>query len=159
MTALLISACGNNSGKGEDPLGQAFEVVAGGGSDPAATRALDTKLTGLIGDLEVAADGVVRLLVTETSGRSIVAISPAGQVQRIKLKTAQRGANQLAVADDGSLYVSFTGDGGVFHVSATGELVRVVGNGIRGFTPDGGLATGRAGATLGITVDHQGRLV
>lgn len=159
MTALLLSACDNNSGKVDDPPGQAIEVMAGGGSDPAATRALDTKLTGTIEDIEVAADGVVRLLVTEATGRSIVAISPAGQVQRIKLTTRERGANQLAVADDGSLYVSFTGDGGVFRVSAAGELARVVGNGMRGFTPDGGLATGPAGPTLGITVDHQGRLI
>lgn len=158
VTALLVSGC-DGSKKDESP-GQAIEILAGGGSNAAATKALDAKLTGALSDFKVGRDGVIRVLSYDNRHTSILEISPDGRLQRIDLATRLKGASQVAAADDGTLYVSSPGPtGAVFRVDAGDRLVPVVGNGKIGLTSDGGRATGPSGFVLGITVDRQGRLV
>jgi hypothetical protein len=159
VSALLLSGCTGGSTKA--PTGQTVEIVAGGGSSPVATRALDLKLTGWVADLEVGRDGVVRLLTTANKGATVRLFRPDGAVQQVDLGPGLEDSSELAVADDGTLYVSHSvgSVGIVSKVSATGKVTPVVGNGRSGFTADGGAALGPASRIDGITVDRQGRLV
>ena len=159
VSALLLSGCTDDSTKAPD--GQAVEIVAGGGSDPAATRALDAKLTGFAEDLEVGRDGVVRLLTTVDKRVTVWLFQPDGGLQRIDLGPGAQAASELAVADDGTMYISHSvgAVGVVSKVSAAGKVSPVVGSGRSGFTSDGGAALRPASRIDGITIDRQGRLV
>lgn len=157
--ALLLSGCTDDSK--ETPPGQAVEIIAGGGTNPNATKALDAQLTGKVDDFGVGRDGVIRVLTTDAGRVSILLIHPDGRFQRISLDSKLAGATQLAVADNGTMYVSHSGigTGAVSRVESDGRLIPVLGNGHGGFTPDGGPALGPSGYTAGIAVDRQGRLV
>jgi hypothetical protein len=157
--ALLLSGCTDDSKK--VPAGQTVEIVAGGGTDPNAAKAVDAQLAGKIDDFGVGRDGVVRVLTTDNGRVAIRLIYPDGRLQRIDLDPEVLGASQLAVADNGTMYVSHsrTGTGAVSRVESDGRLVPVLGNGQGGFTPDGGPALAPAGYVEGIAVDRQGRLV
>jgi hypothetical protein len=156
---LLLSGCTDDSKK--TPDGQAVEIVAGGGSDPDAVEALDAQLTGQIDDFGVGRDGVIRVMTTDKGRVLIRMISSDGRLQRIDLEPEVNGASQLAVADNGTMYVSHSlaGVGAVSRVDSGGTLIPVLGNGRAGFTPDGGRALGSSGSVVGIAVDRQGRLV
>lgn len=157
--ALLLSGCTDDSKK--TPPGQAVEIIAGGGTNPNATKALDAQLTGEVDDFGIGRDGVIRVLTTDNERVSIRLIYPDGRLQRIDLDPKGTSASQLAVADNGTMYVSHsrTGIGAVSRVEASGRLVPVLGNGREGFTPDGGPALAPAGVVEGVAVDRQGRLV
>ena len=157
--SLLLSACTDDSKKQTDGL--PVEILAGGGTDPLAARGLDAKITGIVKDLEVGRDGVVRLLSWIDGKTSILLIHPDGTLQRINLGAAGQLGDELAVADDGTMYVGydFPGGFGIANVTAAGKVTRVVGGLKGGETKDGLAATGPADAMDGLTVDRQGRLV
>jgi len=160
--SLSLSACTDDSPKRSDePHGQALVVVAGGGTDASAKTAADAKLTGFVRDLEVGRDGVVRFLTSEKNRASIWVFQPGGSAQRILVDPSITAVSQLAVADDGTMYVSHSvkGAGLVSKVDAAGKTTPIVGDGRVGFTADGGRAAGPASAITGISVDRQGRLV
>lgn len=157
---LLLSACSSDTS--DEPDGQAVEVFAGGGTDPSPTQALEAKLSGSPADLDVSSDGVVRLLTEEQNRVTIWVFRAGGSAQRIDLDPKKiKSARQLAVAEDGTMYVShFVPHVGlVSKVDASGKLTPVVGNGREGITADGGNASGPSARIEGITVDRQGRLV
>lgn len=157
--SLLLTGCTDDSKK--TPPGQAVEIIAGGGTNPTATKALDAQLTGKVDDFGVGRDGVIRVLTTDNERVSIRLIHPDGRLQRIDLDPKLTSASQLAVADNGTMYVSHSGDGigAVSRVEADGRLVPVLGNGREGFTADGGPALAPVGSVTGIAVDRQGRLI
>jgi hypothetical protein len=157
--ALLLSGCTDDSKK--TPPGQAVEIIAGGGANPDATKALDAQLTGKVDDFGIGRDGVIRVLTTENERDSIRLIYPDGRLQRIDLDSKVSGASQLAVADNGVMYVSHSSNavGAVSRVEPDGHLIPVLGNDHAGFTMDGGSALAPAGYVTGIAVDRQGRLV
>lgn len=157
--ALLLTACSD-----EDPgkdAGQEVQIVAGGGNTPNATKALDLALTGRPSDLDIGADGTIRLLVTENNRVSIWVIKPDGSAHRILVTRGITSAAELAVAKDGTLYISHSdGSAGmVSRIETSGDAVRVVGDGKAGATADGSAALGPASTITGITVDAQGNLV
>lgn len=159
--AVCLTGCTGTTKK--EAAGPTLVVVAGGGSQAAATRALDAKLTGRVRDLVVGRDGIVRLLSAEDRQSVIRLIHPDGSVQRIPLGRGSIASYELAVADDGTMYVPYLlaeipGTPGVAKVTTTGKITPVVG-GRRGFSPDGAAATGPSGEVTGLTVDRQGRLV
>ncbi|GAA1601967.1 hypothetical protein GCM10009804_68080 [Kribbella hippodromi] len=160
VMSLALGAC-SLAKSSEKPDGLALEIVAGGGTDAVAKTAADAKLTGYMRDLEVGRDGVVRLLTSENNRASIWVFQPGGAARRIQVDPSITTATQLAVADDGTMYVSHPVKraGLVSKVDAAGKTTLIVGNGSLGFTADGGVATGPASRITGISVDRQGRLV
>jgi hypothetical protein len=157
-TALLLSGCTDDP---EPAAGQTVEIVAGGGANPAATKSLDADVTGSVSDLEVGRDGVIRLLTVQNQRVFIWVFRPRGDAQRIELEPRIRSAVQLAVADDGTMYVSHsTGPVGIVSkIAADGKTTPVIGDGKEGFTADGSAALGPAFRIAGIAVDREGRLV
>ncbi|MFI6320576.1 hypothetical protein ACIBG8_23780 [Nonomuraea sp. NPDC050556] len=131
LAVLILAGC-----SGGDPAGQQVEVVA--------------KVDGSLRDIEVGPDGTPRLLVD-------------GAVWEVKGGTARKvdlgltSAEQLAVAKDGTMYVS--SGTGLWQVPPGGKAQQIVGNGQKGFTPDGQDATGPAGPISGVALDQQGRVV
>jgi hypothetical protein len=158
-TTLLLTACTDQDKK--QPEGQQVQIIAGGGTNPNATKALDLDLTGEINDLEVGRDGTVRLLVTEKDRVAIWVIGPDGAARRILVAPTVTSARELAVAPDGTLYISQTrsGIGTVSRIEANGAAVPMVGNGQAGTTADGASALGPTNIITGITVDTHGSLV
>ncbi|TDC30519.1 hypothetical protein [Kribbella albertanoniae] len=160
LTATLaLTACTDQDKKQDD--GQQVQIIAGGGTNPDATKALDLALTGNTSDLEIGRDGTVRLLVNDEDRVSIWAFAPDGAAHRILVDPKITDASQLAVAQDGTMYVSHSGKGVgmVSKISPTGQATRIVGNGHAGATADGGTALGPADDIGGITVDADGNLV
>ncbi|MFD7161162.1 hypothetical protein ACFV9C_41715 [Kribbella sp. NPDC059898] len=156
---LFLTACADHSPKQQER--QALTVVAGGGTDASATKADEARLSGSVRDLEVDGHGVVRLLISEKNRATIWVFQPGGGAQHILVDPAVTSASQLAVADDGTIYISHSlkGIGQVAKIDASGKVTPMVGDGRLGFTVDGGPATGSASAITGICVDPQGRLV
>ncbi len=154
---LLLTACTDKDPK--QPDGQQVTIVAGGGTNPTATKSTDLALTGTARDLEVGRDGTVNLLTTTDGKRShIWQFKPDGDAQRIDIDPSITEVSQLAVADDGALYVSHSAQ--VSRIAASGKATRVVGNGKVGFTADGGQAADSpSDGVAGITVDREGRLI
>jgi hypothetical protein len=153
---LLLAACTDKEPK--QPEGQLVTVVAGGGTNPSATKATDLDLTGTAKDLEVGRDGTVRLLTSDGKRAYIWQFKPNGEAQRIDIDPSITEVSQLAVADDGTLYVSNSEQ--VSRIATNGKVTRVVGNGKVGFTADGAPAADSSTADLyGITVDGDGRLI
>jgi hypothetical protein len=101
------------------------------------------------------------LLTTADKRATVWLFRPGGDVRRIELGAAVQSVDQLAVADDGTMYVSHAVGPVrmISRITASGKVSRVVGNGQVGFTPDGGAATGPDAGVGGITVDREGRLV
>lgn len=149
LLAVLAVAAGCSSGEG----GQQVEVVAGGGADAAAAKALDAKIDGSLRDLEVGSDGVVRLLV---DGDKVAVWEIKGADAR-KIELDLTSAEQLAVDKDGTLYVS--SGAGLWKVPSSGTAEQIVGGAEKGFTPDGQAATGPAGPISGVALDQDGRVV
>lgn len=149
LAVLTLAGC---SGGDEPSGGQRVEVVAGGGADAAATKALDAKIDDSLRDLDVGADGVARLLV---DGDKVAVWEVKGSdARRIELDLTS--AEQLAVAKDGTMYVS--SGTGLWKIPSGGTAEQIVGDGKRGFTPDGQAATGPAGPISGVTLDQEGRV-
>jgi hypothetical protein len=140
VSVLVLAGC--SAGAGSE--GQKVEIVAGGGS---------TKIDGSLRDLDVGADGAVRVLV-DGGKAAIWQIGGDGAARKIPL--GLDSAEQLAVAGDGTLYVS--SGTGLWKVAADGKATQVVGNGQKGYTRDGEPATGPAGPISGVAVDGQGRV-
>src|SRR5262245_49000498 len=132
IAAVLLSACSESAADG-----QQVDVVA--------------QLPGSLSDLAVAKDGSPVVLATQ--GERVQIWHGA---KKIDVDPSVRGADEIGLAPDGSYYVSSTD--GLYHVKPDGTAARVVG-GKRGFTADGGPATGPAGPISGVGVDPQGRVV
>jgi hypothetical protein len=158
-TTLLLTACTDQDKK--QPEGQQVQIIAGGGTNPNATKALDLALTSRPSDLDIGRDGTVRLLVNDADQASIWIFAPDSTAHRILVDPKVTAAAELAVAQDGTMYVSHSdkGAGMVSKISPTGQATRIVGNGHAGATADGGTALGPAGDIGGITVDADGNLV
>ncbi len=137
LTALLLAAC-----SGGEPDGQRVEILGG-----------DTRIDGVLRDLDVGPDGVVRLATTGGDRASIWSLRPGGAPARTGLDPEVKTVAQIAAAKDGTVYVSA---GNALWKAGGG---RVVGNGEAGFTADGAAATGPAGEISGVAVDPEGRVV
>ncbi|WP_020393418.1 hypothetical protein [Kribbella catacumbae] len=158
--ALLLSGCRDDAK--ETPTGQAVEIVAGGGTNLNAAKSLDAMIMGSVRDVEVSRDGVVRLLTNNSPGGvTIWVFRPDGRTQRIAVDPQIRSASQLAVGNDGTMYIAHSNGpaGQVSKVTAAGKVLRIVGDGKEGFTADGGSALGAASPIEGVAVDREGRLV
>lgn len=140
LAVLTLAGC-----SGGEPAGQPVEVVAGGDGE--------ARIDGSLRDIVVGADGTARVLVD--ADKVAVWEVKGGAPRRIDLDLTS--AEQLAVADDGTMYVS--SGTGLWQVAADGTAKQIVGDGQKGFTPDGQDATGPAGPISGVALDQQGRVV
>jgi hypothetical protein len=152
LAVVVLTGCSEKA-----PEGQRVEIVAGGGSGGSGARALDARIGGSLRDLDVGADGAVRLLTDEGGHVAIWRVQADGGLKKISVASAVKSAEQLAVAKDGTAYV--TSDAGLWKVGDDGAATRVVGDGKSGFTADGDAATGSSGKVEGVAVDSRGRVV
>lgn len=139
LSALLLTGC-----SGGEPDGQPVEILAGGGS---------ARVDGVLRDLDVGLDGLVRLATTDGDRAFIWTVRPGGAVEKADLAAEVTTVGQIAAGKDGSVYVSA---GNSLWKAGGG---RIVGNGETGFTADGAAATGPAGEISGVAVDGEGRVV
>ena len=131
------------NGQTPAPAGQPFEVLAGGGRDVEAGRALDAALIGRAEDLEVAPDGTAYLLIYSDGAAHLERIRPDGTRTRIKLMETERTGNQVTLGPDGSVYVNLyvNGDHDAIHrIRSDGSRQVVIGYQAAASTPDGGSA-------------------
>ncbi|WP_157979716.1 NHL repeat-containing protein [Kribbella monticola] len=164
LLSMTVTGC-STGGETQPPprpkttVGQPFEVLAGGGRDALAQRALDTDLTGMVDDLEVAPDGTAYLLVSADGKARIERIRPDGTHATIALQDAADTGRQLAVGPDGSVYVDlFRGDekkDAIWRIRPDDSRQPVI-----GYNAGAALRGNRSiGVFGGLTVDPQGRLV
>ena len=108
IVLLALTGCSKNepAEAPEPPAGQAFEILAGGGTTARADRALDTKLSGVVKDLEIAPDGTAYLLIAEGGTTRLDRIRPDGSHTTINLLDARDVGSQIAIGPDGSVYVN-----------------------------------------------------
>lgn len=149
LAALLLVGClGLGGCTLFGPDGQEVDLVAGGGGQTAAGgSAADAKLeaTGLV-DMAAAADGTVRVLATTAAGPVLWTVSPDGALRRTPLAGLEGSPTQMAV-DAGGAVLVVTGQPGVWRVDERGTASQVVGDGRRGWSPDG---TPAGAAALGL---------
>lgn len=155
---LLLNGCHTEQSKA--PAGEQVAIVAGGGAETTATKALDLSLSGVPNDFEVGRDGVARLMVTQSGRVLIWTFKPDGSATRIDVDPKITDVSQLAVADDGNLYISHLA-GRVWCISKVdrnGRATPVIVNGQP--APTAGAQNGRGDVRIdGIAIDRQGRLV
>jgi hypothetical protein len=141
------------------PVGQPFELLAGGGTSPLADRALDLQLSGQVLDLEVAPDGTAYLLTAEHGTTRLDRIRPDGKHATLDLVDGQDVGSQVAVGPDGSAYVNlYWADkkrDAIYRIRPDGTRQLVISYNAAATTP-GNRSIGTFG---GLTVDPQGRLV
>jgi hypothetical protein len=152
LAVVALTGCSEKA-----PEGQRVEIVAGGGSGANTGRALDAKIDGLLRDLDVGADGAVRLLTVDGDRVVIWRVGSGGALKRIDVDAAVKTADQLAAAKDGTMYIS--SEVSLWKVGGDGAVTRVVGDGKPGFTADGDPAAGPSGKVEGVAVDARGRVV
>ncbi|MFG1909583.1 hypothetical protein [Kribbella sp. NPDC048928] len=158
VLALVLNACDRDDPKKID--GEAVVIFAGGGASTLAKRAVDLSLSGVADDLEVGRDDVVRLMVTEHNRVLIWAFGPDGSVGRTEVDPKITDAAQMAVADDGTVYISHL-VGRVWAISevgARGQLTPIIIDGLPATSK--GIQNVRPIVRIdGIAVDRLGRLV
>jgi len=164
LLSLAITGCskdgaGQPVAEGTVPAGQPFEVLAGGGQNPLAQRALDTDLSGTVEDLEVAPDGTAYLLITRGGKARLEQIRPDGTHATINLQDAQDVGRQIAVGPDGSVYVNLhwgdKKDDAIYRIRPDDSRQQVISYNAGAVSPRGR----SIGVFSAFTVDTQGRLV
>ncbi|MEU4390480.1 hypothetical protein [Kribbella sp. NPDC023855] len=168
---LVITGCTattpSPAGRTQAPTARAeaappFEIVAGGGTDAFAGKAIDRKLTGAVRDLELAPDGTVNLLISSDGPDQLQRITPDGTLTKIDLDYAQNIGRQIAVGPDGSTYVNLNvgraSRDAVYRINPDGSRRPVIGYdaAVAGIDDSPGRATGKFTA---LTIDAEGRLV
>jgi hypothetical protein len=136
-----------------------FEIVAGGGTDASAEKALDAKIQGAAWDLEFAPDGTANLLINDGKLR-LQRIRPDGTLTKVELGYGQVG-RRIAVGPDGSAYVNLhSGErtDAVYRIKVDGSRTQVIDYhaAVAGIDDRPGEAKGKFTA---FTIDPEGRLV
>jgi sugar lactone lactonase YvrE len=109
----------------------------------------------LFGASGTAADSAGSLYIALTG--SILRVQPDGTVKTFVPNVPGAQVGQLALDKANNLYFAAIGDNRIYKVSPSGVMTVVAGNGTRGFTGDGGPATGAAlNAPAGVAVDGVG---
>jgi uncharacterized protein (TIGR03437 family) len=154
---LYISDSGNNVIRRVTP-GQAISTIAGGGTNvcPGSGSAAGV---GLLDPAGLAVDSQGDLYIADSGHGCVLEITPAGQVSTIAGGSAsvsdvflsdQTTANSttlylpegVAVDSSGNVYIADTGNACIRKVKPDGTIAVVAGNGIFGYSGDGGAATG-----------------
>lgn len=146
---------GDGTWRSAGASGGVIETIAGNGlwafsGDGGA--AVDAQLAWPI-SLEVAADGGVH--ISDNFNHRIRLVGPDGNIRTIAgnglvgfagdggpaVQARLTAPNGIALAADGSLYIADTGNSRIRRVDQNGTITTVAGNGIRGYSGDGMLAT------------------
>ncbi|WP_328332641.1 hypothetical protein OHA70_14510 [Kribbella sp. NBC_00382] len=136
-----------------------FEIVAGGGTNAFAEKALDAQIKGAVWDLEFAPDGTANLLINDGKLR-LQRIRPDGTLTKVELGYGQVG-RRIAVGPDGSAYVNLhSGEkaDAVYRIKVDGSQTQVIGfnAAVAGIDDRPGETTGKFTA---FTIDSEGHLV
>jgi hypothetical protein len=146
--------------------GQQVQLVAGGGDGAGGDgRAAESRLEArFLADMVVGADGTVRLLgVPASTDASLWTVSPEGHLRQQAVTGLDGRPTQMAVDQRGTVYVA-TGWRGVWRLEGgqdgSWSARRIVGDGRRGFSPDGTPAAQAAlGLVQAVAVDSQAQLI
>jgi hypothetical protein len=139
-----------------------FEIVAGGGTDATADKALDAKIIGAAWDIEIAPDGTANLLVNNDKGQlRLERIRPDGTRTKVDLDYNRNLGRRIAVGPDGSAYVNLhvgEKNDAIYRIQLDGSLQPVIDytSATAGVDAQSGKAIGKFGT---FTVDAKGRLV
>jgi sugar lactone lactonase YvrE len=122
---------------------------------------------------DVALDGSGNLYIADTGNNRVRMISPAGVISTVA-GTGDAGysgdggsatdaklalPSGLAVDSGGNVYVADTNNFRVRKISNDGIIITIAGNGIRGYSGDGGLAVNaRLNSPVGLKLDSAGNL-
>ncbi|GAA0934908.1 hypothetical protein GCM10009554_21350 [Kribbella koreensis] len=141
-----------------------FEIVAGGGTDATADKALDAKILGAAWDIEIAPDGTANLLINNDRGQlRLERIRPDGTRAKVDLDYNRNLGRRIAVGPDGSAYVNLhvgEKNDAIYRIkpdgSQSGQPVIDYTTATTGIDAQPGKAIGKFGT---FTVDAKGRLV
>ncbi len=115
------------------------ELVAGGGAGEPGVSARDIRFVEPFG---VAFDRAGNLFVIEYTGGRLIRIDRAGKTSLIAGGEAFHEPHAIVMNDQDQLFIADTHNNRVLRRDiATGETVTVAGNGEKGYSGDGGLAT------------------
>lgn len=140
--SVYIADSGNN---------QIVEVNAAGSTSTFA------KLNGV---LAIAVDGSGNVVAADASQIWKIAAQSTGNASATSIASGLTSPGGLAFASDGTLFIADTGANVIRELSTTGTLSAIAGNGMVGFSGDGGLALdAELSAPSGIATGANGMLL
>ena len=89
---------------------------------------------------DVALDAAGNLYIADTANNAMRKVSPGGMITTLAARLNQPAG--LALDNSGNLYVSDTNNFRVLKITASGAVAVMAGNGTKGYSGDGGPATG-----------------
>ena len=115
------------------------ELVAGGGTGDPGVGAHDIRFVEPFG---IAFDRAENLYVIEYTGNRLIKIDAAGRTSLVAGEDAFNEPHAIVANSEDEIFIADTHNNRVLRMDvATGEMVSVAGNGQKGFSGDGGLAT------------------